>query len=352
MSTHLTCIARLVLLFCVLAVPAQAAPDAAVQKIHELIGDWQTVDARARLAPLLADDPDDPTLKFLEGRLLFFEGRYKEAVVALDAAIAEFGDVAPSGMKAFREEVSATYETLKGLDEFTSPDGRFFIRHHPKDKLLMPYLLEVLERADAVYQEDFRMRPEGRIVVEIYPEITYLAAVSPLSEDDIETSGTIALCKYNRLMFTSPRALVRGYGWRDTVAHEFVHYYLTKASGNSVPIWLHEGIAKFEETRWRAAPGAPLDPPQEDLLARSLKADKLVTFKEMHPSMAKLPSQEAASLAYAEVHTAIQLLYEKSGYDGLMQFIGRLKNARAWTTRCRRPMASRSAGCGRTGRPR
>ncbi|MGK0357742.1 MAG: tetratricopeptide (TPR) repeat protein [Bradymonadia bacterium] len=324
-TTMRTMTRRIVLCLCMLALPAQAAPDGAVQKIHQLISDWQTVDARARLEPLLADEPSDPTLIFLQGRLLFFEARYKEAVAALDTAIAELGDAAPSAMKAFREEVAATYEKLKGLDEYTSPDGRFFIRHHPKDALLMPYLVDVLQRADAVYQQDFRMRPQGRIVVEIYPEITYLAAVSPLTEDDIETSGTIALCKYNRLMFTSPRALVRGYGWRDTVAHEFVHYYLTKASGNSVPIWLHEGIAKFEETRWRAAPGAPLDPPQEDLLARSLKADKLVTFKEMHPSMAKLPSQEAASLAYAEVHTAIQLLYEKAGYDGLMQFIGRLK---------------------------
>ena len=57
----------------------------------------------------------------------------------------------------------------------------------------------------------------------------------------------------------------------DTPAHEFVHYYVTKVSRNTVPIWLHEGIAKFQENRWRSSPGHPLDPPQEDLLARSLK---------------------------------------------------------------------------------
>ena len=78
------------------------------------------------------------------------------------------------------------------------------------------------------------------------------------------------MCKYNRLMFTSPRGLVRGYGWHDTVAHEFVHYYVTKYSANTVPIWLHEGIAKFQEIRWRSQPMRHLAPPQEDLLARSL----------------------------------------------------------------------------------
>lgn len=322
MKSLILCVLTLLTL---LASPATAASDAEIQRLHGLITDWQTVEARRRLAPLLAADPDSPTLGFIHGRLLFFEGRYKEALDVLDATLKEMGDAVPNSIRRFYERVSTTHDKLKNLDTTTSPDGRFFIRHHAKDKVLMPYLLDVLQRADAVYQKDFRMRPEGRIVVDIYPDATYLAAVSPLTEEDIETSGTIALCKYNRLMFTSPRALVRGYGWRDTVAHEFVHYYLTKASGNAVPIWLHEGIAKFEETRWRAAPGAPLDPPQEDLLARSLKADKLVTFKQMHPSMAKLPSQEAASLAYAEVHTAILLLYEKKGYDGLMAFIGRLK---------------------------
>ncbi|MCA9525600.1 MAG: tetratricopeptide repeat protein [Myxococcales bacterium] len=316
-----------VLLFLLVAVGAtQAASDAELQKLHALVSDWQVAEARRRLEPLLAADPDAPSLAFVEGRLLFFEGRYQESLAALDRAIARTGDSTPPQVQEFRGIVATTYEKLKGFDEVVTPDGRFLLRFSGRDRLMIPYVQEVLQKADAAFSEDFRFKPEGRVVVEIYPDALYLAALSPLTEKDIETSGTIALCKYNRLMFTSPRALVRGYGWRDTVAHEFVHYYLTKASGNTVPIWLHEGIAKFMETRWRAAPGAPMEPPQEDLLARSLKEDKLVTFAQMHPSMAKLPSQEAASLAYAEVHTAVQLLWERKGYDGLMAFIGHLRD--------------------------
>ncbi|MEZ4464319.1 MAG: peptidase MA family metallohydrolase [bacterium] len=319
-------ITRLWAILLVLCGAAHAASDAELQKLHGLVSDWQVEEARRRLEPLLAADPDAPSLAFVEGRLLFFEGRYKEALEALDRAIARTGDLTPEQVREFREVVSTTYEKLKDFDELASPDGRFLFRFRGRDRLMIPYVQEVMEKADAAFATDFRHRPEGRVLVEIYPDALYLAAVSPLTETDIETSGTIALCKYNRLMFTSPRALVRGYGWRDTVAHEFVHYYLTKASGNTVPIWLHEGIAKFMETRWRAPPGAPMEPPQEDLLARSLKEDKLVTFAQMHPSMAKLPSQEAASLAYAEVHTAVQLLWERKGYDGLMAFIGHLRD--------------------------
>lgn len=305
--------------------PVEAADDETLETLHGLISNWQTPEARRLLTPLLTRDADDPDLRFVNGRLLFFEGRYTEALAVLDGVVGDLGDGAPGVMRQFRDEVAATQEALKSFDEFVSPDGRFRIRYTGRDKLVVPYALEVLQRTDAVLAEDFAWRPEGQVVVEIYPEIRYLAAVSPLTEEEIETSGTIALCKYNRLMFTSPRALVRGYRWRDTLAHEFVHYYLTRKSENTVPIWLHEGIAKFQETRWRAGPGEPLDPPQEDLLARSLKADKLITFDQMHPSMAKLPSQEAAGLAFAQVHMVIDFLHRRAGYASINRLIAELR---------------------------
>lgn len=316
-------------LLCLVSTAHAVTSEDEIRDLHQLVTDWQTAEARARLDPLLVEEPGSPMLRFVEARLLFFEGRYDQSLQVIENLLGEFGENVPRQLVELRDEVKATHEKLKDFDEHATPDGRFLIRYKGNDRLLLPYVLEVLQRTDAVLAEDFGYRPEGRVVVEIYPEITYLAAVSPLTEEDIETSGTIALCKYNRLMFTSPRALVRGYGWRDTVAHEFVHYYVTKLSANTVPIWLHEGIAKFQESRWRTEPGELLAPPQEDLLARSLKDDKLVTFQQMHPSMAKLPSQEAAGLAFAQVHTVIHFLHGKKGYEGLRDLLGRLREGDA-----------------------
>ncbi|MCA9542879.1 MAG: tetratricopeptide repeat protein, partial [Myxococcales bacterium] len=256
-------VARALMIWLVLAglLPAGAAlavSDAEMQAIHAAIADWQTVEARARLEPLLQAEPDEPGLQFAEARLLYFEGRYGDAVNLLDQLLERLGPGAPEAVKHLRAEVGQTHETLKSFDEYVTPDGRFRIRYTGRDKLLMPWLAEVLIQADKALAADFAWRPEGQILVEIYPRIDYLAKVSSLTEEAIETSGTIALCKYNRLMFTSPRGLVKGYGWRDTVTHEFVHYYVTKKSRNTVPIWLHEGIAKFQETRWRTGPGEAL----------------------------------------------------------------------------------------------
>ena len=117
-------------------------------------------------------------------------------------------------------------------------------------------------------------------------------------------------------MATSPRALMRGYPWLDTVSHEFVHFLVTHKGRNTVPIWLQEGLAKFLETRWRGEPGKAIDPAQEDLLVRAAKKKELIPFAAMHPSIAKLPTQEKAALAFAEVEAAMRLLYQRGGQDG------------------------------------
>jgi tetratricopeptide (TPR) repeat protein len=84
-----------------------------------------------------------------------------------------------------------------------------------------------------------------------------------------------------------------------------------------VPVWLQEGLARFEQTRWRRPPEVVLSASEQALLAAGLKKGRLITFDEMHPSMAKLPSQEAAALAYAEVYTLVGWMQGTVGYKGL-----------------------------------
>ncbi len=148
-----------------------------------------------------------------------------------------------------------------------------------------------------------------------------LARLSPLTETEIETTGTIALCKYNKLMVVSRAPRCSAIPWMDTLVHEYMHYVVSRLSHDTVPVWLHEGLARFEQTRWRKAPDASLSPMDAHLLGTALKQRKLISFDEMHPSMAKLPSQEAAALAFAEVFTMIGCLHEQVGYQGIRQAI-------------------------------
>src|SRR5262249_26580180 len=147
-----------------------------------------------------------------------------------------------SEWRELRDLALSTAEATHGFVEQRSPEGHFIVRHAPgKDELLLPYAFEALESAyREVGQHDFGMGENDRIRVEIFGEVKDLAKVSTLTLKEIETSGTIALCKFNRLMIVSPRALGRGYPWQDTLTHEYTHFVVSRVSRNTVPIWFHE----------------------------------------------------------------------------------------------------------------
>jgi predicted Zn-dependent protease len=84
---------------------------------------------------------------------------------------------------------------------------------------------------------------------------------------------------------------------------------------------LQEGLAKFLETRWRGAPGLAVDEMSLVLLHKAAKENKLIPFAAMHPSIAKLPTQEAAALAFAEVEAAIRMLYLHGGQHALTELV-------------------------------
>jgi tetratricopeptide (TPR) repeat protein len=218
--------------------------------------------------------------------------------------------------------------TLKATKDYDEQVGEHFIlRYAPgKDAILIPYVMQTLEASRERIGALLGWKPEGRVVIEIYPSASLLAEVSTLTEQEIRASGTIALCRWNRLMVTSPRGVMFGYAWRDTMAHELTHLIIGGASANTVPIWLHEGIAKYAETAWRGEPGEGLSVEQQIAVREAAKKGKLIPFEKMHPSMAKLKSQEETSLAFAEVFTFIEFLVERKGWEGMRKVLSLMAN--------------------------
>jgi tetratricopeptide (TPR) repeat protein len=296
-----------------------ARPD----QIPAWLEEWRLDEAEKAISELAAQKPKEALPVYFEGELRFLEGDYDGAVGKLREAVSR--DKTNPHLKAMRDLVQATADLTRNYA--TSESAHFIIRY-PKglEEILVPYATEALEKARAALEEDFGWAPPGKVRVEMYGDVADLATVSTLTLKEIETSGTIALCKWNRLMIVTPRALVRGYSWLDTLNHEYTHYVVTRLSHNTVPIWLHEGIAKFEEKRWHSPPGTGLGPVMEHILATGLRRNHLITFEQMHPSMAKLPSQEDTALAFAEVYTAIEFIWKKSGWQGVRHIVEKMRN--------------------------
>ncbi|HZL18153.1 MAG TPA: tetratricopeptide repeat protein [Polyangia bacterium] len=300
---------------------AGASPaETALRQIDGLLDAWRFNDAATALAALQKSAPNAPETIYLSGYQKFLTGDYAGAVKAL-ATAAQAAPGTPE-IRSLLELATAARDAVK--DDREERSAHLIIRYAPEDAVLMPYARDTLEAAYAALHADLGFEAEMPIRVEFYRTPSDLAAVSSLSVAEVARTGTIALCKWARLMVTTPRALAYGYPWLDTINHELVHYAVSTLTNDRAPVWLQEGLAKFLEQRWREPPGGRIPPPMEHLLAKALRTNHLITFEAMHPSMAKLPSAEDATLAFAEVENAVAYLYDKGGMAALRDAIKRV----------------------------
>ncbi|MBI2556411.1 MAG: hypothetical protein HYW13_03170 [Planctomycetes bacterium] len=102
-----------------------------------------------------------------------------------------------------------------------------------------------------------------------------------------------------------------------------------KKTYNRVPIWLHEGIAKYEENRWLENITPKLPVSLESLMAEAVEKNYFITFEQMHPSLAKLKKREDTALAFAEVFTVIDYIFNRGGYPLLVSILDGIKSGKS-----------------------
>lgn len=294
-------------------VPAEAK--ARLQNVEQHLEDWDIEGAKRELAELEKLAPAGlEHLAYYRGRIAFEEGRYEEAIRLLgEAGIAE----RPDGWIRIARDTQA----IVAKHERAESENFIFLYPKGKDAALVPWALEALEGIRAALLEDLGYAPPGKVRVEVISSAAELSKMSTLSREAIRTTGTIAICKFNKLMVTSPRVVLKGYDWLDTLAHEYVHLVVSQKSRNTVPIWMHEGLAKYLESRWRGPAGGAMTPWTLALLGSRVRKNQLVPFEKMHPSMALLPTAEDAATAFAEVFFAIKLIDTEGGPKALERML-------------------------------
>ncbi len=297
---------------------SQGSDDGAV-----LIDRWKGEDARVWLERQLAQEPDNPKWRFLLSQALFYLGRYADALAAVDALIEDVPHPQFHGFRGFIAQTIASTETLTLIE---SEHFRIFV-DTDRDAALVPYIQDVLEQSYQRLGKHFGLFPKEKILVEVFPTTGTFYPASSLSARDIEVSGAIGICKFNKIMLLSPRNLARGYRWTDAISHEYLHYLIVHLSANEAPIWLHEGIAKYFEDAWRLPESSWLSRRTESLLAHALANDSFVGFKNMEPSLVKLDTTYQVQLGYAEAASAIDFIIHSMGSKGLARILQDLSEA-------------------------
>lgn len=312
--------ATVVLAYLWFAAPPRARAD--VSEELTALAELRIEDAERALSALPAAEAATPAAAFARAELAFLRGRYDEAVAELAAAEAHASPELHQLIERRRGPIDGAARRTRGFQTMTSADGRYIVRFDPSDEPMAPYVLTQLAAADRTLTELLGFRHPGPIRVEIYADPEALSEVSTLSVQAIETTGTIAVCKFDRLMITSPRVLSLGYPWADTLAHELVHLLVARATRDRATTWFHEGIAKFLETApYYGHPVLALDPAETRIFHERLQANDLLPFERFHPSVAMLPTPEDAALAYAEAATVVAAVYASLGKEGLSELL-------------------------------
>ena len=309
-------VALLLLLGPVLPSAGQAG-DATGREVLELLSRLRVDEAERRLA----DVPEQDDARGMAAALVHFHrGRYQEARDALASASGTPADLAAS-MAWLPDRITGAQAATRGMEEVAI--GNFVYRYAPgHDAVLVEYASEALEAEREAMLQLMGVAPSQPTVVEFFPDVQALVLASGLPLEWVETTGTVAISKWDRLLVLSPMNMSRGYPWMDTLAHEYVHLALARASANNAPVWFQEGSAKVLESAWRDGDRRRfLSPYSESLLAKALGEDSLIPFASMHPSMAALPSSDAAGLAFAQVACAVDYLLEEAGDEGYRRIV-------------------------------
>lgn len=309
-------------LLAVLAVSTSARAISESASVERLYSEWRFTEADRALAALVKNRPGEPGTMLAKGYERFLAGDFRAAVAEYKAALG--GGVAPAQIQDLIDLAVGSAKVVDGYLERKST--HFVFRFPAEDAVLADYGLETLEAATAALAGDLGFSPTRPIPVDILRGSADLSAMTSLTEAEIERTGTVAVSKWSRIMLISPRAMRLGYEWRDSLSHEFIHYVVAALTRDRAPVWLQEGLAKFLEHRWRMSAGLSLNPSSQHFLAKALATGKLIGFDAMHPSMAKLPRAEDATLAFAEVTTAIACLFERGGTEALREVLATVRD--------------------------
>ncbi len=299
--------------------PAPAAPPVlagmarlAASKLHA----WRFVEAELIIGLLRVTAPRTREVIQVRARRLYLLGRYAEA----QALLTRHGG---SRMSAdLRARVAAAARVVGPMVTHRTASGSFVIRcPRGTDEILLPYAEAVLERSRVALRDELGLEPDGPVRVEFLPGAEELAMVSPLRLEEVRRTGTTGLSQDHRIMLITPRAVATGYGWADTLAHEYVHYVLEVRARHLIPLWLHEGLARFFQDRWRGPLPTSLEPLQRHRLATGIRDHRLVPLQKMMPSFAKLKDHRQAALAYAQVASMILRLHRVHRSAGLRRLV-------------------------------
>jgi hypothetical protein len=269
-------------------------------------------------------DPSSPAVTLAKARLALYEEDCDLSTALMSRHDMLINEDAKIIADVARGCARVTAATLIDKDEASGIQIRW---QDEDDRALLPLMIETVTKARTVLSRDLGVEWKRPTRVTVVRDLLSLSAMTGLPYKSAQTTGTVAVAKWGRVTILSPRASHHGYPWRDTLTHEMTHLAISMQSHERAPLWLHEGVARRQETRWRD-PG-PFDdrPPTDSVVQRGMDLKLDLPLDKLGPSIAMLPSADAAMVAFAEVTSFVRYLVESQPEGTLAKLLVALRIA-------------------------
>ena len=134
-------------------------------------------------AKALKANPKSAAALEFDGRIKFYQGRYQEALSAIDLALAaDSKDQRRQGWKLLSQ---LTVDVQKNLKRHESAHFILVVDHR-RDAILVPHALQALEKSYEAIGAELGYYPKEKVRIEVAPDATSFNAISTLSLRDIE----------------------------------------------------------------------------------------------------------------------------------------------------------------------
>jgi len=214
------------------------------------------------------------------------------------------------------DEVVNSLRLLDSYKNFvTFKTDNTILRLHKKEaEILRPYFESELKRAIATYEKKYKMKLNGPVQVEVYPDHEDFAVRTA----GMPGLGALGVTFGTTVAMDSPSGRPPGtFHWASTMWHELSHVYVLAATNHRVPRWFTEGLAVYEETATEPDWGDRLDPHAIDAIQKK----KLLPVAKIDRGFVRPEYPAQVVVSYFQAGQICSYIAEKWGYSKLLDMI-------------------------------
>jgi tetratricopeptide (TPR) repeat protein len=188
--------------------------------------------------------------------------------------------------------------------------GALLRMHKGEAEVLDPYVLDLTNRAIALYSKRYGFELKEPVIVELYPEHDDFA----VRTSGLPGIGLLGVTFGYLVAMDSPTARADSeFHWGTTLWHELAHVFTLEATHHLVPRWFSEGVSVYEEWSTGPLPGRHIPLP----VFQAIKEDKLLPIADLDRGFIRPQYEAQVIVSYMQAGLICEYIASRWGQQGL-----------------------------------